>query len=287
MLVRYRLSSIPTIAQFKSDIDGIIQGTITQASQLSAPAQANSLFYGAYPSGAYTRVNATSYTYSKIHNSNPTYTHYFRLTFDTTQLVSITLAQGYTSGTDTLLNTVVSTLNVQTYQYDSNYPMGIDIIVNDKGISFIAPGSSCYFGIYDIGHNGVTRAYTSSMLMMAFDFLDARFENIDSYDTQLPVFFTRSGGTIPYSYNLDTLSYGSLTTGLYTLIPLKRMITNGGSLGVLENPVFTSTASNGNSLNVMYGVYKIPTGTFSGAHTYKDGSNLYRLSIFDFSFLVD
>lgn len=287
MLVRYRVDSIPTMTQFKADIDGILQGTITQKSQLSAPAQANSEVYGTYPTGKYTRENETSYTYSKVHNTNASYTHYFRLTFDSTQLASITLAQGYTSGTDTLLNSAVTTTNVKLFTFDSNYPAGIDIVINDKMVVFMAPSSGCYFGIHDIGHNGVTRAYTDSMLMMAFDFTDARFENIDSYDTQLPVFFTTSGGTIPYSYNLNTLSYGSLTTGLHTLIPLKRMIAVGGSLGVIENPVFTSTPSTGHSVNLVYGLYKIPTGTLGGIRQYKDGSDLYRLSFFDFSILVD
>jgi hypothetical protein len=286
MLVRYRCTSIPTMAQLKADIDGIIQGTITAPSQLSAPAQ-TSVFYGTYPTGKYARVNQTSYTYSKVHNSDSNYTHYFRLTFDSTSLASITLAQGYTSGTDTLLNTKVTTTAITPAIFDSNYPMYIDIVVSTKMLCIMAPNSGSYFGIFDIGHNGVTRAYTSSMMMCAFDFLDARFENIDSYVTQLPVYFTTTGGTVPYSYNLDTLSYGSLTYGLFSLIPLKRMISIGGSLGVVENPIYLSTPSNGNSLNLVYGLYKIPTESFGGAQVYKDANNLYRLTLHDFSFLVD
>jgi len=274
------------MTQLKDDIDGIIQGTITSANQLSAPAQ-TSVFYGSYPTGKYTRVNQTSYTYSKAHNSDSNYTHYFRMTFDSTSLASITLAQDYTSGTDTLLNTKVTTTSITPALFNSAYPVYIDIIVSDKILCIMAPNSGSYFGIFDLGHNGVTRAYTSSMMMCAFDFLDARFENIDSYVTQLPVYFTATGGTIPYSYNLDTLSYGSLTTGLFSLIPLKRMIAVGGALGIVENPIYLSTPSNGNSLNLMYGLYKIPTESFSGAQVYKDAANQYRLTLHDFSFLVD
>ena len=125
------------------------------------------------------------------------------------------------------------------------------------------------------------------MLMMAFDFNTVQFDPITSYDTQLPLFFTRTGGTIPYSYNLDTLSYGSLATGLLTLTPLKRMIAVGGSMGILENPTYASTPSNGNTMNLIYGLYKIPTGTMSGFQVYNDGAGLSRLTMFDFSLFVD
>lgn len=287
MLVRYRLSSQSTLANFQADIDGIIQGTITQVSQLSAPAQANSSFYGTYPSGTYARVNGTSYTYSKVHNNVGTKTHYFRLSYDSTQLASITLAQGYTSGTDTLLNSSVKTVNIQRTVYDSNYPIGIDIVINNKMIYFQAAQSGVQAGIFDIGHNGITRAYTDSMLMSWQDLNGSLNNNIASYVSQMPVMFTTTGGSVPYTYNLDTLSYGSSVTGFSTLIPLKKMISVGGSVALIENPVFMSTPSSGNALNLIYGLYKVPTGALSGVQLYQDASSLYRLSVYDFSLLVD
>jgi len=289
MLVRYRLDSIPTIAQFKADIDGIIQGTITQVNQLSAPAQSNSSFYGSYPTGTFTRVNSTSYTYSKTHNTESK-THYFRLTFDSTQLTTITLAQGYTSGTDTLLNSTAKTVNIQCFKYDVNYPASIDIIVNDKMIYFQASQSGVQAGILDMGHNGVTRAYSDSMLMAYHDLNDIINTDNSSYTTQLQLFLVNNnashGASVPYTYNLDTLSYGSASPGYITTTPLKKATTTK-SVFIIENTVYMYTYSNGNALNSIYGLYKLPTGAFAGIQLYKDSSNLYRLAVNDFSLLVD
>ena len=257
---------------------------------MSAPAQANSSFYGAYPTGTYTRVNGTSYTYSKVHNSVGTKTHYFRLTFDSTQLTTITLAQSYTAGTDTLLNSSAKTVNIQRFVYDSNYPVGLDIVINNKMIYFQAAQSGVQAGIFDIGHNGVTRAYTDSMLMAWNDLTDIVNSDNSSYTSQLQLFLVNNnsshGATVPYTYNLDTLSYGTTLPGYITATPLKKIISNG-SVAMIENPVFIYTPVSGNALNIIYGIYKIPTGAFSGVQIYKDSSNLYRLSINDFSLLVD
>ena len=134
MLVRYRTTSALTLNDFKADLDGIIQGTITQASQLSTNAKDNSVFYGTYPTGTFTRVNGTSYTYSKTHNEIAGKTHYFRLTFDSVALAAVTIASGYTSGSDTLLNTYNSVVGIAPFPYEIYYKYGVDIIVNEKMI---------------------------------------------------------------------------------------------------------------------------------------------------------
>jgi hypothetical protein len=287
MLVRYRATSALTLQNFKDDINGIITGTITAANQLSSPAQANSTVLGNYPSAVYSRVNGTSYTYSKVHNSVGSKTHYFRLTFDSTQLTTFTIAQDYTSGTDTLLNSYAKTINLQKFTYDSTNPQSLDIIINNKGICFLSPYSGVYGGLFDIGHSGVSRTYTSSMLMTYMNFDNVLNNNIDTFLIQNPVFKTTTGGTTPYSYNLDTLSYGSLTYGITTTIPYKRMTTVGGTVSVIENPVFLDCPNSAYATHVLYGVYKLPTNCFSGIQTYVDGSSLYRITFLDFSFLVD
>jgi hypothetical protein len=287
MLVRYRATSDLTLQNFKDDINAIILGTATSVSQLSVPARANTVFYGNYPTGAYTRVNGTSYTYSKVHNAVGTKTHYFRLTYDSTMLTTITLASGYTSGTDTLLNTTVKTVNLQKFAYDITNPQCIDIVVNSKGVFFLSPYSGLYGGIFDIGHNGVTRTYTDSMLMTYMNFDNILNSNVATFLTQNPIFKTTTGGTTPYSYNLDTLSYGSLTYGITTTIPYKRIASIGGTLSVIENPVFLDCPNSAYATHVLYGVYKLPTNSFSGTQTYVDANGLYRITFLDFSFLVD
>lgn len=274
MLVRYRTVAGITINDLKADLDGIIKGTITSASQLSTYAKDNSEIYGTYPSNIYARVNGTSYTYSKKHHTESTYTHYFRLTFDSTKLTTLTLAQGYTSGTDTLLNTSVQTVNHGLYIFDPYYPVGLDIIINDKMIYFNATMSSFQLGVFDMGHNGTSRAYTSSMLMAFQD-----MSNVIGFKTN-------TGGTIPYTYNFDSLSYGTIVTSMYVLTPLKRYDAQGKVI-LTENPVFTYASQSSNVYHLLYGVYKLPINAMAGSKLYKDSSNLYRLTVNDFSLLVD
>lgn len=105
MIVRYRMLSTGTLANFQTDIHNIIAGNVNTVNDLSAGAdKTNSAIYGTYPTTYYAIQNAGTYTYSKTHSDYGTYTHYFRLSFDSTQLTGITLAQNYTSGTDTLVN---------------------------------------------------------------------------------------------------------------------------------------------------------------------------------------
>lgn len=100
------MNSTCTIANLKTDLHNIISGNINTTADFSSGCdKTNSTIYGTYPTGIYSVQNAGTYTYSKIHNDyGATYTHYFRLSFDSVQLTGITLAQSYTSGTDTLVN---------------------------------------------------------------------------------------------------------------------------------------------------------------------------------------
>jgi len=281
MLVRYRTTGNQTLANFQTDLNAIITGGVTSTSSLTTPAQANSSIYGTYPSGIYTRVNSTTYTYSKAHNVVSGYTHYFRFGFSATQLTTLDLAQSYTAGTDTLINTYQKTgLNINpTVNYDPNYPVGMDIVVSNKGIFIQAIQSAQMIGIFDLGHSGVTRAYTSSMLMAHQD-----MQNVINYGTN-------TGVIIPYTYNFDTLSYGTAGAGIATtshvnITPLKKF-TATSNLAVFENPVYITNTPSGSTIQLMYSVYKIPTATFAGIQIYQDSSNLYRLSVNDYAILVN
>ena len=287
MLVRYRTTTDLTLTDFKADLDGIIQGTITQASQLSTNAKDNSVFYGTYPTGTFARVNGTSYTYSKTHNEIAGKTHYFRLTFDSVALASVTIASGYTSGSDTLLNTYNSDVGIAPFPYDIYYKYGIDIVVSDKMIGiFTQNGNS--FGFIDIGHTGVSRAYTDSMMMAFVDIPPTTFSsNIATYTTQDPIFKTTTNAYIPYTYNFSSLSYGSLVYGFSATIPKKVVTTIGGTLSLIENPVFIDSMKSGYCSHVLYGVNKLATNAIGGFRVYADSLGLNRLTYCDFSFLVD
>lgn len=287
MLVRYRTTKDLTLTEFKADLDGIIQGTITQASQLSTNAKDNSVFYGTYPTGSFTRVNGTSYTYSKTHNEIAGKTHYFRLTFDSASLASVTIANGYTSGTDTLLNTYNNTVNVVPTPYEIYYNSGIDIIINDKMIGiFTKSGNS--FSFMDIGHTGVTRQYTDSMMMAYVDIpVSTISSNIATYDVQTPIFKTTTNAYIPYTYNFTTLSYGSLVYGFSSTSPKKVVTSVGGTLSIIENPVYIDSLNSGYCSHLVYGMNKLPVNAMSGFRVYADGSGINRFTYCDFSFLVD
>ena len=277
MLVRYRLNSTATLQNFQTDLNNIITGAVSSVNDLSAGCdKTNSAVYGTYPSGIYTRVNNNTYTYSKVHNAVNTYTHYFRFTFDASKLTTWEIAQSYTAGSDTLVNSSSKTVNIQRFTFDPVYPVGIDIVVSNKCIFIQAIQSGSMFGIFDIGHNGVTRQFSNSMLMIMQD-----MQNVINYGTN------GNGITIPYTYSFDTLSYTTNTTSShYVQTPLKKF-TATSNIAILENPVYITSTPNGSVVNLVYGLFKIPTASFSGIQIYKDSNNLYRLTLNDYSILVD
>lgn len=279
MLVRYRLNSTCTLANFQADINNIILGNVTTVANLSSGAdQTNSVVYGTYTPSIYSRVNGATYTYSKAHNSISGYTYYFRLTFDATKLTTISLAQSYTSGTDTLVNSASVTVNIQRFTFDSVLKNGIDIIVSGKMLVFIAPQSGSMVGIVDLGHTTTTRTYTNSMLMMLQD-----FGNVPNWGNYAGTGLENTGGTIPYTYSYDTNAYGTVTTGLGGVSTIRKTNAAGASV-IFENPLFSN---GGGSTNLMYGCFKLPRFTFNGVQIYKDAANLYRLTVYDNALLVD
>jgi hypothetical protein len=280
MLVRYRINSTCTLANFQTDINNIILGNIATTADLSSGAdKTNSVVLGTYTTGIYNKVNASTYTYSKAHNSITGYTHYFRLTFDATQLTTIALAQSYTSGTDTLVNSSATTVNIQRFTFNSVLQNGIDIIVSNKMLVFFAPQSGVLIGIVDLGHSATTRAYTNSMLMVLQD-----FGNVPNWGaTSQSTILANTGGTIPYTYNYDTASYATVVTGI-SGAQTTRKTNTPGSTTIFENPLF---CNGGGAANLMYGCYRIPYLSFNGVQLYKDASNLYRLTVYDNSLLVD
>ena len=256
MLIRYRMLSTITNAQFKADLIGIIEGTITSTAQLSAGADAaNSSFVGTYPSGSYTKVNAGTNTFSKVHATDNTYTHYFRLTFDSgvglqAMWTTFALAQGYTSGTDTLLNSSSFTTNIKPNPFiaSAQYPSGINIVIDDACIWFSSLSSGNSFGVFDLGSNGVTATYTQNMRM-----------------AYISTTLTSSNWTIPYAYNISgpASGYTSLT-GTVTSVAAPALRTNtAGTAMIIENPSFIFHPNQGNAAYGVANLFKIGTSLFA------------------------
>ena len=280
MLIRYRTNSSCTLQNFKDDVNNIILGNIITVANLSSGAdKVNSQMYGTYPTGTYARVNATTYTYSKVHNdSNVSKTHYIRLNYSATTMANVALAASYTSGTDTLVNSATVVENLAPMPYESAYKTGIDIIVSNKMLAFFAPSQGVMLGIVDIGNSSTTRTYTNSMLMMLQD-----FSNVPNWGSTRGTVFENTGGTIPYSWNYDSAGYATVVCGIGGVKTIRKPAALGSQV-VFENPMFATSAG---ASNLMYGCYQIPYLTFSGVQIYQDASNLYRLSVNDISLLVD
>ena len=272
------MNSTCTLANMQSDIDKIILGNFTTVNDFSSGCdKTNSSLVGTYPTGTpYNRVNATTFTYSKTHGDATTgKTHYFRLAFDATQLTTLTLAQNYTSGTDTLVNAgVAQTMNLPVFVYNTTAPRGLDIIVNKYSVVFLHANGT-YKGIFDMAHSSTTRAFTNSILMGIYDLQRA------------PIFSTSDGYYVPYLYNFSTAAYASFNFGLYGNKSTKIINTTTGNQQLFENPVMTNVNGTPQTQNAVYNIFQIPANTFAGLQLFKDTNNLWRVTFNDISVLVD
>jgi hypothetical protein len=118
----------------RTDVDKIIRGLASSTGNLGSGCDtANTVFYGTYPTGKYAQVGtaAGSDTYSKIHNDYSDL-DYIRLSYDTTKLTTITLANTYTSGTDTLVNSK-EIVKYESIGYIQAKFSGTIMTVNDVG----------------------------------------------------------------------------------------------------------------------------------------------------------
>lgn len=368
MLVRYRMNSSITIEQFKDDILKIVTGQISAVANLSNGCdKSNSQVLGSYPTGTYTAVHANSFTFSKVHNEYTDTTHYFRLAFNETVMNAWTLAEGYDSGTNVLINsqsltdeisvhrssnTVVTsgfltintfddfwgfntprssggvqvgdriessnpridvnnivlgtrveqqatgnTGNIGSYKLNINQtllgstvvsfsressvlslrttpfnaitqPTGIDFVVTDKLFFISAPASGINLGIFDLGKNGVSREYDSSMLMASVD-------------------LNSTLAKIPYHYKFSTFSYGTMADILITGQRPSKQSKADNSLAVIENPAFAQQTQNGGAVSAMYGLFLIPQNTIGNNIVYQDSASLRRLVINDYAILTE
>lgn len=258
MLLRYSIASNATYSNLLSDITNYFAGNITAVANLVGAAAANSAIYGSYPSGTYSVANnTTSYTFAKTHSATNTI-HYIRLGFDgSTGLTSVSLAQAYTAATDTLIN---------SYQYNLPNPLivqpfqPVDIVLNNNCIYFNCPAQNIGFGIFDLAQTGITKVFANSMIMGVY-----------SVGPTAPL------GVIPYAFNTQTITYSTLSNLTnFTVLPSQFVYNANGNLGILENPVFALSNTNGNTIIAFYGLNSIYTPSFAIRSIYSDSTPTYR-----------
>lgn len=264
MLARYKMLNTCTYANMVADITGILTGTITSTGSLSAGADvANCSFYGTYPTGTYTlNSGSTAYTYAKVHSAYPSTTHYIQLGFNgSTAMTTLKLASS-ASG-DVLTNSYTYTISGNGLLPQN--VQAVDIIVNNNCFFISCPYQNVQIGIFDIGKSGLSRLYTSNMLMLMQPFTQGD-----------PM------GVVPYTWNvtLATPAYGTnIYQGFNYLVPVRTPYNKAGNLAVMENPVFTVSNLSAYSTNVIYGLNKVVDTMYSNKTIYSDSSGQYRLAV--------
>lgn len=261
-----------TVAQFTADIVGLIDGSITSTSGLSAGAdKTNSAISGTYPAGTYTKVGASTNTFSKVHSIDNTYTHYFRMTFDSTKMTTFSVAQSYTSGTDTLVNSVAYTVNVTPNPYLSaaQIPSGLNIVITSKNVWISSITSGISFGLFDLGANGITSTYTNNMKMAYINTTTATYG-------------------IPYAYSLlGSSSAYTAITGNLTDITAPTLVSNiSGTAMIIENPTFVSNINQGYAGYGVYNLFKLSNTTIAPDSIYNT-SGVSRITAVNYAVVTE
>jgi hypothetical protein len=276
MIIKYRMLSGITIQQFQNDIAGLIDGTITSVSGLSAGCDiANSSITGTYPAGKYSRVNGTTFTFSKVHSTDNTRTHFFRLTFSASALTNIALAQSYVSGTDTLVNSSSYAVTVTPNAYNTrniSTASGVTIVITDSCINFTSLYSGVSFGIHDLGENGITSTYTDSMKMTYVRLNDNSF-------------------SIPYTHNLigRLSSYVTIAGVFQTVGSFSPSIVSnntGTSTIIVESPVFITAATQAYAVFAVLGLQRIPTAALLTDSQYT-ANTIIRQTAFGYAIITE
>jgi hypothetical protein len=229
-------------------------------------------------------IITTSYDYDQSTGqnlSNTEITAAAEIKPGTTIVSQITGTAGSTGNYTINISNVTGNTYWQVYRpRSSNFPIqvyssnttayGIDIIVSTKCCYFSSVGAGTQIGIFDIGKNGVSRIFTSNMLMAGIDLEQETF-----------------GIIMPYTYRFNTNTYGpTVGISLNFITPQKRF-NSSNALIIIENPTFVFQEDNGNVLSVVYGLLKLAENTYSSHITYTDAGNVRRLTFNDYAILTE
>jgi hypothetical protein len=162
-------------------------------------------------------------------------------------------------------------INVSTFVYSSLLPNALDVVITDKCFFIGSTTNNAAYGIFDISKNGVTRGYPNSMLMAMINVNDPN-----------------NGVIVPYTYKIDTTTYGTVTNGtVLGQVPTRINQADTNTVSVIENPTFVQFEEAGYAQSAVYGLYKIPDSLYVSSSIYKDASNVYRVVYSNFSIYTE
>lgn len=142
--------------------------------------------------------------------------------------------------------------------YDSyNQRTGIDFVITDKSFFINWASAGICHGVFDLGKNGITEQYNSSMLM---GMLDLRAEFVK----------------IPYYYKLSTSSFGSIVDVDLIYDTPERMPSSNQSITIIENPISGRIRETGSPVCSVYGINRISDSLVPGT-VYAGPASVNRL----------
>jgi hypothetical protein len=262
------MNSTVNNADIIADIHGIITGTITSNTSLSASANASAtLFYGTYPTGYYSSVNATAYAYTKKHSANSSANSYFQLVANSSNYITgLTLGKTYTASNNTFANSYsnnfTNAIGSGGYFNANSANLPIDIIVNDNMFLITQPSvGSTSLGVVDLAYDNMSATYTGQMINAMIDMNGSSitFTNPVMYKTQ------------DQYYNYTSVSVSTFN-GVIPNIKVPSSL-SGNNVLVLENPLFLSAIENGYFTTLVYGLNIIQGGLFHNRAVYGNTSN--------------
>jgi hypothetical protein len=253
MIVEYATTAAAfTLANFKADIAGLIAGTITTVSGLSSSCdKTKTVMTGTYPASTYTLENGTSWTFSKVHHRYSGVKHYFRLVWTdaSNRITSIVQSQGYTSGTDTLVNSYSNTTTITATPYypGDPFPIKFILIVAQESVVLYSKGDGAtgYFQAYaivDITKNSLSAYHTTSALQGFYDFSYNYFSS--------PYMVQRTASGVETYATQSSIVPTYTNTGLYTDENSKYVI--------IETPFVITNTNFMNQPFYLYGIYCLP-----------------------------
>lgn len=269
MYVKYVSQSNATLQTIRTDLIALVNGSVTIANNFSDNCnKTNTVIKGTFPTGKYAVANSSnssSLTISKIHGDYSDTTHYIKMNFSGNTWSNTILSRGYTSGTDTMLNG----LTFETTGTTLAGSVTLHIIVGSKIFYIYSDvANTKALAVSDIGKTGISRTFTNSMLMTAWNLVT-------------PSYY------FPYIYDTTADAYSSCSSPTVTSItPGKAGLANG-ALFTVENPVFLIMDRAANSAFYHYGVVKPASLSYATHATYTDSAGGYRYYFGGYSLIAD
>lgn len=269
MYVKYVAQANATLQTIRTDLIALVNGSISTANDFSVNCNRDStVLKGTFPTGKYAVANSSnssSLTISKIHNDYSDTTHYVKLNFSGNTWSNTIVSRGYTSGTDTMVNS----LTFETVPTTLAGAVVLHIIVGSKTFYMYSDiANTKALVVSDIGKTGVSRTFTNSMLMTAWNLVTPNYY-------------------IPYVYDTTSDAYSSCSSPTVTSITPGKAGLSNGALFTVENPVFLIMDRAANTAFYHYGIVKPASLSYATHATYTDSAGGYRYYYGGYSLIAD